>query len=169
YKDLTQEQTEIIPCENKHQHILRPWRSNTFADRTRRPLGKALNIDEIIMKSPLASQNITNYKQLKKIYRNHSIMPNTKSDSLSLAPNHTHFVLLDNIKMNSTNNQTPYGGVNTTIDLRVEIEYQIKETFKVPMIHILADDDALAAATICTALEHDLPVILIEGTGRAVN
>ncbi|CAF4324272.1 unnamed protein product, partial [Rotaria magnacalcarata] len=37
------------------------------------------------------------------------------------------------------------------------------------MIHILADDDALAAATVCTALEHDLPVILIEGTGRAVN
>ncbi|CAF1044401.1 unnamed protein product [Rotaria sordida] len=62
-----------------------------------------------------------------------------------------------------TNDQNP------VIALRAEIEHQIKETFKIPIIQILANDDASSVMTVCNALRHGTPIILIEGTGQVAN
>ncbi|CAF0943994.1 unnamed protein product [Rotaria sordida] len=49
--------------------------------------------------------------------------------------------------MTSANNQTSCYQTDPVIALRAEIEHQIKETFKIPIIQILANDDASSVMT----------------------
>ncbi|CAF1545994.1 unnamed protein product, partial [Didymodactylos carnosus] len=115
-----------------------------------------------------------------KLYRNRPAV-SVKSESTSLDPNHTHFLLLDDGYGESDEwKKTFPDGVRSDLILhhRAAIEREASEIrksknkqnyYKVPVIQILAEGGPSSILTINKALDSRTPLIVIANTGRAAD
>ncbi|UJR10974.1 hypothetical protein I4U23_015159 [Adineta vaga] len=117
-------------------------------------------------------QNIQ-IEQTPKVYRIRT--PSSNENSCPLDPNHTHFILLDdmlgeNVESIPTEFSTSVNcRADLTIKPRTEIEHTISEIYDIPIVQILANGGASSVLTVCYTLQQGTPVIVIEGTGRAAD
>jgi hypothetical protein len=122
-------------------------------------------------------------KRTTKLYRSRT--PNSDGNSCPLDPNHTHFILLDD--MLGENVQSTSGEIiqkvncraDLTIKPRTEIEHAISKSesiwgheyeldnfldYAIPIVQILANGGASSVLTVCETLQQGTPVIVIEVT-----
>jgi len=124
----------------------------------------------------------------EKLYRNRFPAKGENPDSCPIDPNHTHFILLDDCCGPSDEEWTKHGypsRADLVLQLRAEIEQEARKHqhdgqsrravlllhqrifffiigHEIPIVQILIEGGPSSVLTICEAVEHKTPVIIIQ-------